>query len=71
MTPEAVGTIVAAGTRSTITGSRFKGANRVGSTTMWSVVGSFSSPTKAVAKLSLNAVCDGKGGTVVLLRTKP
>ena len=34
---------------------------------MWSVVGSFSSSTKAVAKLSLNSVCDGKGGTVVIV----
>jgi hypothetical protein len=67
MTPEVVGTVVAAGTRSTM----HPRLALFSSTTMWSVVGSFSSPTKAVAKLSLNAVCDGKGGTVVLLRTKP
>jgi hypothetical protein len=55
----------------TITGSKFKGAKRTGSLTVFSITGSFVSPTKAIAKLSLNAVCDGKGGTVVLLRTKP
>jgi hypothetical protein len=54
-----------------ITGSKFKGAKRVGSLTVWSITGTFASSTKAIAKLSLNAVCDGRGGTVVLARTKP
>jgi hypothetical protein len=54
-----------------ITGSKFKGAKRTGSLTVFSIAGEFASPTKAIAKLSLNAVCDGKGGTVVLARTKP
>lgn len=54
-----------------ITGSKFKGAKRVGTLTVFSITGNFASPTKAIAKLSLNAVCDGKGGTVVLARTKP
>jgi hypothetical protein len=54
-----------------ITGSKFKGAMRTGSLTVWSLTGSFPSATKAVAKLSLNAVCDGRGGTVVMPRTKP
>ncbi len=54
-----------------ITGSKFTGAMRTGSLTVWSITGTFPSETKAVAKLSLNAVCDGRGGTVVMPRTKP
>jgi hypothetical protein len=54
-----------------ITGSKFKGAKRVGTLTVFSITGHFASETKAIGKLSLNAVCDGNGGTVVLLRTKP
>lgn len=55
----------------TITGSKFKGAKRTGSLTVFSITGHFASPTKAIAKLSLNAACDGRGGTVVLARIKP
>lgn len=44
----------------------FKAFSNTGSLTVWSFVGRFVSATKARAVLHLNAICDGKGGTLNL-----
>lgn len=44
----------------------FKAFSNTGSLTVWSFVGRFMSATKARAVLHLNAICDGKGGTLNL-----
>ena len=44
----------------------FKAFSNTGSLTVWSFVGKFVSATKARAVLHLNAICDGKGGTLNL-----
>lgn len=44
----------------------FKAYSNTGSLTVWSFVGRFVSSTSARAVLHLNAVCDGKGGTLNL-----
>jgi len=44
----------------------FSGKQKVGSTLVWSVKGSFSSASKASAKVNLNSVCDGVGFKVTL-----
>lgn len=43
----------------------FKAFSNTGSLTVWSIVGRFATPGKAVAVLHLNATCDGKGGRFV------
>ena len=44
----------------------FKAFSNTGSLTVWSFVGRFVSATRARAVLHLNAICDGKGGTLNL-----
>ena len=44
----------------------FKAYSNTGTLTVWSFVGRFVSPTAARAVLHLNAICDGKGGTLNL-----
>ena len=44
----------------------FKAFSNTGSLTVWSFVGRFATPTRARAVLHLNAICDGKGGTLNL-----
>ena len=44
----------------------FKALSNTGSLTVWSFIGRFVSGTKARAVLHLNAICDGKGGTLNL-----
>ena len=44
----------------------FKALSNTGSLTVWSFIGRFMSATKARAMLHLNAICDGKGGTLNL-----
>ncbi len=44
----------------------FKAYSNTGSLTVWSFVGRFVTPTTARAVLHLNAICDGKGGTLNL-----
>jgi len=43
----------------------FKAFSNTGTLTVWSIVGRFVTPGKAVAVLHLNATCDGKGGRFV------
>ena len=45
----------------------FKAFSNTGSLTVWSIVGRFVTPGKAVAVLHLNATCDGKGGRFTAL----
>ena len=45
----------------------FKAFSNTGSLTVWSIVGRFVTPSKAVAVLHLNATCDGKGGRFTAL----
>lgn len=44
----------------------FKAFSNTGTLTVWSFVGRFTSATKARAVLHLNAICDGRGGTLNL-----
>jgi hypothetical protein len=44
----------------------FRAFSNTGSITVWSFVGTFVSKQQARAVLHLNAVCDGKGGTLKL-----
>ena len=44
----------------------FKGFSNTGTLTVWSFVGRFVSPKQVRAVLHLNAICDGKGGTLNL-----
>ena len=44
----------------------FKAFSNTGTLTVWSFVGRFATPTRARAVLHLNAICDGKGGTLNL-----
>jgi hypothetical protein len=43
----------------------FKAFSNTGTLTVWSIVGRFVTPGKAIAVLHLNATCDGKGGRFV------
>ena len=47
------------------TDGSFKAFSNVGTLTVWSIVGRFVTPDKAVAVLHLNATCDGQGGRFV------
>ena len=46
----------------------FRAFSNTGSLTVWSFVGKFVSAQRVRAVLHLNATCDGKGGTLNLLR---
>ena len=48
------------------TDGTFKGFSNTGTLTVWSFVGRFVSPKQVRAVLHLNAICDGKGGTLNL-----
>lgn len=47
---------------------RFSGVRRAGTLTVWRLRGRFASRAKARAKLWLPATCDGKGGSITLMR---
>lgn len=47
----------------------FRAFSNVGSLTVWSFVGRFVSANLARAALTLKATCDGKGGTVNLVKS--
>jgi hypothetical protein len=70
----ATATLYCAGTRAgslprfAITKGQFKGASHVGSTTVWSMKGHFSSSRRASAVLDLNSICDAGSGGIILLR---
>lgn len=53
--------------RFAIRDGRFKAAKKQGSITLWTLSGTFTSKTKAVATLHPVTTCDGKGGPITLL----
>jgi hypothetical protein len=51
-----------------IANGRFRAVRKTGSITLWTLSGRFVSRTKAVATLNVVTTCDGKGGSISLLK---
>jgi hypothetical protein len=52
--------------RFSVTGTRFKASNHVGSTLVWAIAGRFTSSQQARVSIALHSLCDGKGGLATL-----